>query len=125
MLLMQRDYGSRAWFDAACEMARVKPRVLLESTTAYTLIELAEVDYGVAVIPSTSIVRSQKLRAVPLVHRGTSIGQWSTVCWDPQRQAPRYVEQFVHELVAHALRSFPGREFLRRAPPLPRPTESP
>jgi len=81
------------------------------------------VAYGVAVVPSTAIIRSNKLRALPLVLRGTSIGEWSTVCWDPQRQMPPYVEQFVHELLAHARRSLPGREFLRRAPPLARPKE--
>ena len=121
VLLMQRDYGSRAWFDAACEIAQVRPHVLLESITAHTLIELAAVNYGVAVVPSTTMIRGQKLRAVPLVHHGKSIGQWSTVCWEPQRQSPPYVERFVDELVAHARRAVPGREFLRRAPALARP----
>ena len=121
VLLMQRDYGSRAWFDAAFEIAQVRPHVLLESITAHTLIELAAVNYGVAVVPSTTMIRGQKLRAVPLVHHGKSIGQWSTVCWEPQRQSPLYVERFVDELVAHARRAVPGREFLRRAPALARP----
>ena len=34
---------------------------------------------------------------------------------------PRYAEQFVHELVAHTRRAYPGRDVTRRAPPLPRP----
>jgi len=121
LLLMQREYGSRVWFDAACERADVRPRVLMECTAASTLIELAAVGYGVAVVPSTAMIRGRELRALPLVHRGASIGEWSTICWDPQRLAPPYVERFVDELVAHARRSFPGREFIRRAPSLPRP----
>jgi len=123
LLLMQREYGSRAWFDAACEIASVRPHVLMECTTAYTLVELAAVGYGVAVVPSTSMIRSSELRVAPLVVHGASIGQWSTVCWDPQRLLPSYAERFVQELVVHARRAFPGREFLRRAPALPKPPE--
>ena len=123
LLLMQREYGSRTWFDGACAMAQVTPRVLMECTTAHTLIELAAVGYGVAVVPSTSMIRNPKLRAVPIVHRGASIGQWSTICWNPRRTLPPHAEQFVSEIVAHSRRAFPGREFLRHAPPLPKPKE--
>ncbi|MEA2870268.1 MAG: hypothetical protein QOH67_244 [Hyphomicrobiales bacterium] len=121
LLLMQREFGSRAWFDAACAAAQVRPRVMLESTTATTLIELAAVGYGVAIVPSTSMIRNPALRAAPLTYRGSAIGQWSTVARDPRRATPRYVEQFVEELEQHAKRHFPGREYLRAAPPLPRP----
>ena len=31
LLLLRRDFGSREWFDAACEIAHIRPRVLLES----------------------------------------------------------------------------------------------
>jgi LysR family cyn operon transcriptional activator len=123
LLLMQREYGSRAWFDSACEIASISPHVLMECTTASTLIELAAVNYGIAVVPSTSVVRDPKVRAVPLVVRGISIGQWSTICWDPQRLLPPYAERFLEELTAHAKRAFPGREFIRRAPALARPQE--
>ncbi len=121
LLLLQREYGSRAWFDAACEFAQVTPRILMECTTAHTLIELAAVDHGIAIVPSTATIRNPRLRALPVVHRGVSFGQWSTVCWDPRRFLPSYVEQFVDELVAHARRSFPGREYLKHAPPLAKP----
>ena len=121
LLLMQRDYGSRAWFDAACEAAQIKPHILMECTTAHTLIELAAVDYGVAIVPSTSTIRQQNLCARPVVHRGASFGQWSTVCWDSRRALPAYARRFVDELEAHAKRAFPGREFLRHAPKLAKP----
>lgn len=123
LLLLQREYGSRAWFDAACELAQARPRILMESTTAHTVIELAAVGYGVAIVPSTSTIRNLQLRALPIVHHGISIGQWSTICWDPQRLVQPYAEQFVDEFVRHVRRSYPGREYLRHAPPLPRPSE--
>ena len=121
ILLLRREFGSRAWFDAACEIAHVKPRVRLESAAPQTLIELAAVGYGVAVLPSTVAIRGAGVRAVPLVQRGTSLGRWSMVAWDGQRLLPRYAERFVDELVVYVRRGHPGREFTRRAPPLPRP----
>jgi len=121
LLLLQRGYGSRTWFDVECESAQVRPSVLMESTTAHTLIELAAVGHGIAVVPSTAAVRDL-LRGIPLVHRGTSIGRWVGVCWNPRRALPAYAELFVDELFAHAKRAFPGRTITKRAPPLPKPT---
>ena len=31
VLLLNRSFGTRGWFDAACSGARIRPRVLLES----------------------------------------------------------------------------------------------
>jgi len=121
LLLLQREYGSRAWFDAACELAQVTPHILMECTTAHTLIELAAVDHGIAIVPSTAMIRNPRLRAMPVVHRGVSLGQWSTVCWDSRRVLPSYAAQFANELVAHARRAFPGREYLKHAAPLAKP----
>ena len=123
LLLLQRGYGSRAWFDAECEIAQVKPLVLMESTTAHTLTELAAVGHGIAVVPSTSVVRDS-LRAIPIVNRGTSVGRWVAICWNPRRALPSYAKSFIDELSAHAKRAFPGRAAIKRAPPLPKPSES-
>jgi hypothetical protein len=43
------------------------------------------------------------------------------VTWNPQRFLAPYAEQFIDELVALAQRSHPGRDVVRRAPPLPQP----
>jgi LysR family cyn operon transcriptional activator len=122
LLLLQRGYGSRTWFDVECESAQVRPSVLLESTTAHTLIELAAVGHGVAVVPSTSVVRDP-LCAIPIVYRGTSVGRWVGVCWNPRRALPSYAELFVDELFAHSKRAFPGLAYIKRAPPLAKPVE--
>ena len=123
VLLLRREFGSRAWFDAACEIAHVRPRVRLESAAPQTLVELAAAGYGIAVLPSTVVIDRAGLRAVPLVQRGASLGRWSMVAWDRQRLLPKYAERFVDELVVHVRRNHPGREFTRRAPPLARPKE--
>jgi DNA-binding transcriptional LysR family regulator len=65
ILVLRREFGSRRWFDAACEMAHLRPRIRLESAAPQTLIELATVGYGIAVVPSIVVVRRNDLRAVP------------------------------------------------------------
>jgi len=123
ILLLHRDFGSRAWFDAACTISNFRPHVRLESAAPHTLIKLAAAGYGVAIVPSTAEIQSEKVSALPLVHHGVSLGRWSRIAWNPQRMLPLYAARFADELVAFTRRKYPGRELTRRAPPLPRPSE--
>ena len=123
LLLLRRDFGSREWFDAACSVAHVRPRVLLESSAPHTLIALAATGYGIAIVPSNAQVPRGAVRAVPLIHRGSSVGRWAMIAWDPQRFLAPYAEQFVEEIVARCRRDYPGRHLIRRAPLLPRPKD--
>ena len=124
LLLTRRDFASREWFDAACQIARVRPRVLLESGAPSTLVALARVGYGVAVVPSNVRVPRDGLRAVPLVQRGTPIGRWLSIAWDPRRFLAPYAEDFVEELAAYAKRAWTKPGLAGRAPRMPRPKES-
>jgi LysR family cyn operon transcriptional activator len=119
LLLLNHEFASRAWFDAACDVAHISPRVVLESGAPHTLVALAQADYGIAIVPSN--YRLGVVRGVPLVHRGASVGRWSSIAWNPQRFLAPYAERFVEELVEHVRRVHPGRDLTRRAPPLPRP----
>jgi DNA-binding transcriptional LysR family regulator len=121
LLVLRRDFGSREWFDAACQTARIEPRLLLESAAPHTIVALAATEHGIAIIPSNALAPRGIVRAIPLVHRAASIGMWAHIAWDQQRFLAPYAEQFVEEIVAHTRRNFPGREFIKRAPPLPRP----
>jgi DNA-binding transcriptional LysR family regulator len=120
LLLLGRVFGLRAWFEAACDVAHVRPRCLMESVAPHTLIALAREGYGIAIVPS-DVQPQGPVRLVPLVHRGAPIGRWAVVTWNPRRFLAPYAEQFVTELVASAGRSHPGRDLVRRAPPLPQP----
>src|SRR5262245_23351459 len=102
----------------------IRPRVLLESAAPHTLVALAATDYGIAVIPSNVLMPRGIVRAMPLVHRGASVGRWAHIVWDPVRFLAPYAKDFVEELVTHARRTYAGREFIRRAPPIPRPKSS-
>ncbi len=107
------------WFYAACQVARVRPRVFLESAAPQTLIALTAAGYGVAVIPSSVRIPRGKVHAVPLVHRGASIGRWNVTAWDPQRSLAPYAVQFIDEITVYTRRQYPNRDLTRRAPSLP------
>jgi DNA-binding transcriptional LysR family regulator len=94
--------------------------VFLESGAPQTLIALAAGGYGIAVIPSSVLIRQTRMRAVPLVHRGASIGRWTVAAWSPQRFLAPYGVQFVEELVTYTRRTYPSRDLLRRASALPK-----
>jgi DNA-binding transcriptional LysR family regulator len=121
LLLPRREFASRGWFDAACQIAHLRPRVLLEASAPATLVALARAGYGVAIVPSTTHVARAGIRAVPVVQRGVALGRWMSVAWHPGRFLAPYAEQFVGELVAFCRHAHPGGTAHRRPPPLPRP----
>ncbi len=121
LLVLHRGFASRDWFDAACSVAHVHQRVLLESGAPHTLVALAATGYGIAIIPSNAQVPRRGIRALPLVHRGASVGRWAVVAWDPARYLAPYAVHFIEEIVAHCRRDYPGHSLVRHAPRLPRP----
>ncbi|WP_229162056.1 LysR family transcriptional regulator substrate-binding protein [Bradyrhizobium brasilense] len=124
LLLLRRDFASRGWFDAACNVVHIRPRVILESAAPHTLLALAKGGNDVAIVPSNVQIPSAGVRAFPLIHRGASIGRWTAVAWDPQRFLAPYAKSFIDELVAYCGQHYPGREFAKRVSPLPRPEET-
>jgi DNA-binding transcriptional LysR family regulator len=122
LLLPRRDFGSRQWFDAACQVAHVRPHVLLESGAPDTLVALARAGYGIAIVPSNTQIPRGGVRALPIVQRGVALGTWASIAWDPRRFHAPYAAAFVKELVAYSRHKFPGRGIARHPVPLPRPT---
>lgn len=120
LLVLRRDFRSREWLEAACELAHVRPPVLLESGVPHTLLALARAGFGIAVVPSNVVVGPGD-RAVSLLQRGAPIGRWATIAWSRERFLPPYAESFAAELVAYSRRTYPGRRLARRAPRLPEP----
>jgi LysR family cyn operon transcriptional activator len=124
LLRLSSSFASHGWFEAACQVAHIRPRVLFESVAPQTLIALARTGHGVAVVPSPVRIPNAGVRAAVVVHREVSIGRWTVAAWAPQRFLPPYAVQFVEELEAHCREGYPGHEYGRRAPPLPRPRET-
>lgn len=124
LFLLRRGFASHAWFDAACLVAHVRPRVLLESGAPQAIIAMARTGRGIAVVPSPVRIPRDGVRIVPVVHRGASIGRWTVAAWDARRFLAPCAEFFVGELAASVRRDYPGRGLVRRAPALPQPRES-
>jgi len=120
LLLLRPGFGSRDWFDAACRTIHARPRVLLESGAPSTLLALACEGHGIAVVPSTVRFTRARVRPVPILHAGASLGRWIAANWDPRRFLAPYAERFVESLVAYTRHM--GGEF-RHAPPIPQPPE--
>ena len=121
LLLLRQDFGSRQLFDAACRIAHIQPRFILESAEPNSLIALAAARHGVAVVPSTVRVVSKGIRVMPILQKRKSLGTWSSVVWDGRRELPLYAMSFIEKLAAFARHSFPGQRFERIAPPVPVP----
>jgi LysR family cyn operon transcriptional activator len=121
LLRLTSSFASHRWFEAACQVAHVRPRVLLESVAPQTLIALAQAGHGIAVVPSPVRIPHGGVRVAAVVHRGVPIGQWTVAAWEPQRFLPPYAEAFIEEVVAHCQSDYPGRAYVQRAPALPKP----
>jgi LysR family cyn operon transcriptional activator len=120
LLVLRRGFGSRAWFESACDTANVRPNVLVESSSHNVVLELARAGHGIGILPS-AVSLPKGVRAIPLVHRRQSVGKWTMLAWDPRRFVPPFVERFADELAAHAHERFPGRKHLRNAPAIRKP----
>jgi LysR family transcriptional regulator, cyn operon transcriptional activator len=121
LLVLGREFGSRSWFDAACENARISPQIVLESSSPHTLVALAQVGYGISIIPSNIHALPSSVRAIPLSYQGQSLGRWSMIAWNPERFLAPYAQGFINGLVNRAKQAYPGHRLVRRFPPLSQP----
>src|SRR5262249_57429534 len=77
LLRLTSRFASYRWFEAACQVAHVRPRVLLESVAPQTLIALAQAGHGIAVVPSPVRIPRTGVRVAVVMHRGMPIGHWT------------------------------------------------
>jgi DNA-binding transcriptional LysR family regulator len=106
LLLLDRGFGTRKHFDAACRLARLEPSIFLESGAVHTLLALAEAGFGVAVVPDSVRIRGE-LRIARLVFRGEPLGAPLAILWDKLRPLPRYAEGFREAFAKHMREVYP------------------
>jgi DNA-binding transcriptional LysR family regulator len=90
-LLLLDGYSVRRLFDAACRLANVEPKILLESRAPHTLLALAEAGQGVAIIPSLQRTDRYNVRIARVTHRRKPIQERVAIQWDRRRPLPPYV----------------------------------
>lgn len=120
LLLLHRGFGSRQWFDQACDAIGLNANVAFQSSSHNALIGLAAAGFGIAILPS-AVTLPATMRAMPLVVRRKPVGKWTMLAWDPKRFMSRHALEFAEALATHAARIAPGRDLIRRAPALPEP----
>jgi DNA-binding transcriptional LysR family regulator len=106
ILILQRGYGSRDLFDAACRTAHIRPNVFLESNAPGTLLSLAKAGFGTAILPATVSMQANGLTIQKLVQDSTPLEIQAALHWNPQRFLPPYAERFAEELSAQAAKEY-------------------
>jgi DNA-binding transcriptional LysR family regulator len=122
LLLLRRGFGSREWFDDACQAAGIRPAMLLESSSHNVVIGLARAGYGIGILPSAIAMPHKDLQVIPLVRKRASIGKWTMLAWDGNRLLPPYARRFAEELAHYARSHYPGREWVEKAPAIRKPS---
>jgi DNA-binding transcriptional LysR family regulator len=101
LLLLDAGYSVRKMFDAACRLAEIEPKILIESRAPHTLLALAEAGHGVAIIPSILATNRYALRIVRVAHRRKPLREGLIIQWDKRRPIPSYTESFCDLLAEH------------------------
>jgi LysR family cyn operon transcriptional activator len=121
LLVLRQGFATREMFDDACRVARVRAQIVLEAGDPQSLIALVGAARGVAIVPSTVRFADRHVHATPILRARAPLGMWAWIVWDPKRVLPAFATSFVDGLVDWTRRSYPGRRFDRRGPPVPRP----
>jgi LysR family nitrogen assimilation transcriptional regulator len=106
-LLLPSGYSVRRLFEAACRLAKVHPKVMLESRVSHTLLTLAEAGQGVAIVPSLQRTDRYKVRVARITHGGKPIRERVAVQWDRRRPLPPYALTFCEHLARYIHTVFP------------------
>ena len=109
LLLLNRSYATRNVFDAACQIAGLRPSIFAESSAPHVLLQLAEAGHGIAIIPSILQRDCSKLRVARVTYRGDPLHLKLAVLWDRHRTLPHYAREFCGLLEEHIRGMFPVR----------------
>lgn len=107
LLLLDTGYSVRKMFDAACRLAEIEPKILVESRAPHTLLALAEAGHGVAIIPSILATDRYILRTVRVAHRRKPLREGLIIQWDKRRPIPSYTESFCDLIAEYMSEVFP------------------
>jgi len=107
LLLLDSGYSVRKMFDAACRLAEIEPKILVESRAPHTLLALAEAGHGVAIIPSILATDRYNLRIVRVAHRHRPLRERLIIQWDKRRPIPSYAQSFCELLAEYMLEILP------------------
>ena len=100
-MLLDTGFVVRKTFDALCRLAKLSPKILIESRPPSNLLALAEAQLGVAIIPSAVTTHRYRLRVTRITHDRKPLREPLSIVWDNRRALPRYAQDFAKLLAAH------------------------
>lgn len=112
LLLLRRQFMTRQLFDAACSLVNLNQRISIESNSPHSLLSLVNVQLGIAIIPSTSLLDKLRPNALLLKHERNPLGCWMSAIWDSRRYRSSISKAFVDELYHFTRSDYPGSYFL-------------
>lgn len=107
LLLLEPSFLVRSIFDAGCRLAGIEPQVGLESRAPHTLLALAEVGHGVAVISSVLPTHRYALNTFRILHKGRPLQMPMAILWDKRRTLPGFARLFCDAFDHYAREVFP------------------
>ncbi|SFO38760.1 DNA-binding transcriptional regulator, LysR family [Roseovarius lutimaris] len=111
ILLLRPTFKTRQIFDGICQVANMRPKVLVESYSPQCLLALVRARLGIAIVPSTVILGDLRNNAVPVSYDGRLLSFDMSVIRDPRRHMSSAAQQFVDELSQATQINFPGKSF--------------
>jgi len=107
LLLLDSSFVLRKTFDAACRLAGLRPNILVECSSPHTLLSLAEVGHGVAIVPSYVRLHRYALKTLRLTYQRKPLQEPRSIFWDKRRSLPRYTRDFCELLAEHIRKVIP------------------
>jgi DNA-binding transcriptional LysR family regulator len=107
LLLLEPNFLVRSIFEAGCRLAGIEAQVGVESRAPHTLLALAEVGYGVAVISSVLPTHRYALNTFRVVHKGRPLQMPMAILWDKRRTLPAFARLFCDAFDRYAREVFP------------------
>jgi LysR family transcriptional regulator, cyn operon transcriptional activator len=121
LIVLRRDYASRGWFDTACDLAQIRPRLALECSNPHTVLAMAATGHGIGIVPSNVHLPAVGPRILILHRQGKSIGRWASIAWDRRRFLSVHARQFIDELAAYCRELYPNLGLVGQVPTGARP----
>ncbi len=107
LLMLDTSFVSRRTFDATCRLAGIEANIVFESRTPHTLLAMAEMGHGVAIVPSAVRIDRYSLRIVRVTYRGKPLREPLAIFWDKRRPLPAYATAFCAMLAEYTREAFP------------------
>lgn len=112
LLLLRPEFMTRQLFDGACRIAQILPYKLIESSSPHCLTALVRAGHGIAIIPSTVLLKEPRLRLIPLLQNGQQLAMTLSIAWDPHRSVSRAAQNFIDLIQEFTSEEYPGKKFI-------------